>query len=256
MAEGLLGMGQGQSQESQSRSSLLGGVFQAPSNARRQERNRLLGTALQISQSENPAGALLAMGSTQAGLGIGRALGFETGGDRKARILEQVQKETMDAGLDPQSNPEETFNFISERFRQLGDPELAIQAQQQKMQYMQQLRESQPELPADAQNLVFRAQQAGLEPGTDEYREFFRTGGKERSTTQRERERDYYLSQGYSERLATDLANNNIKTSTDFAGRTRLVNITGGPVPDMLPQGYEALDNSLFLLCLFLENLQ
>jgi hypothetical protein len=132
MAEGLLGMGQGQSQESQSRSSLLGGVFQAPSNARRQERNRLLGTALQISQSENPAGALLAMGSTQAGLGIGRALGFETRGDRKARILEQVQKETMDAGLDPQSNPEETFNFISERFRQLGDPELAIQAQQQR----------------------------------------------------------------------------------------------------------------------------
>jgi hypothetical protein len=33
------------------------------------------------------------------------------------------------------------------------------------------------ELPAAAQNLAFRAQQAGLVPGTDEYKEFMLTGG-------------------------------------------------------------------------------
>ena len=130
--DGLLGNTQSQGQR---QGNLLGGVFQSPSSVRRQERNSLFNNVLAVSQAQDPFSASAAMGGAQIGLGLGRALGFETQGDRTARIIEQVQNETLESGLDPNVNPEETFRFIADRFQQLGAPDLALQALQQRSQF-------------------------------------------------------------------------------------------------------------------------
>jgi len=135
MADGLLG---GMQSQGQQQANLLGGVFQSPSATRRQGRDRLFGRALEISQAQDPIAAGGAIGGAQLGLGIGNALGMQTDEQRRANLLEQVQQETLDRGLDPATDPEGTFNFISNRFRQLGDPQLALQAQQQKAQYLKE----------------------------------------------------------------------------------------------------------------------
>lgn len=135
MADGLLGGMQGQGQQ---QANLLGGVFQSPSATRRQGRDRLFGRALEISQAQDPIAAGGAIGGAQLGLGIGNALGMQTDEQRRANLLEQVQQETLDRDLDPATDPEGTFNFISNRFRELGDPQLALQAQQQKAQYLKE----------------------------------------------------------------------------------------------------------------------
>jgi len=154
---------------------LLGGVFQSPSNIRQQGRNRLIGDVLSVSQSSDPISAAGAMGAADLGLGLGNALGFETQPQRTANIVEQVQRETLEGGFDPSMDPEGTFNFIADRFNQLGAPDLAMQALNQKAQFAAE--PQQP--PAAFQNLALRARAAGLEPGTREYAEFFRTGGRE-----------------------------------------------------------------------------
>lgn len=156
---GLLGALQGQTQ-GQQQGNLLGGVFQNPSNLRRQERNRLLGNAIELSQLRDPFSASIAMGATQAGLGIGRALGFETEADRKSRILGQIQQEVVDRGFDPMTDPEGTFNYISERARELGDPQVAALAQRQKFDYIRQLREMMPE-PVERNAATFYNPQTG-----------------------------------------------------------------------------------------------
>jgi len=131
MAEGLLGMAQGQQAQAQPQGGLFGGAIQTPSNIRRAERNRLMGDAIQLAQSPS---ALMASGAAQAGLGIGRALGFETEGDRTARIVEQVQRESLARGLTTDSDPMATFDFAQRRFQELGAPELATRVQQQAAQ--------------------------------------------------------------------------------------------------------------------------
>ena len=156
-------------------SNLLGGVFQSPSNIRQQGRNRLLGDVVNISQSSDPISAAGAMGAANLGLGLGNAVGLETQPQRTARIVEQVQRETLEGGFDPSTDPEGTFNFIADRFEQLGAPDLAMQALNKKREFIPE--PQQP--PAAFQNLLLRAQAAGLTPNTQEYAEFMRTGGRQ-----------------------------------------------------------------------------
>jgi len=242
MAERLLGDILGQSSNATS-GGLLGGpsIFQTQPS-RGQRRSALLSQAIS-SQGSNPYarlgaafGGLIGMGGRAAGEGLG--ILQEPEQVRQSRLIREAQQAAAESGVDPVSEPERFLEVIDPIVE--SDPLLKSGIRSQIIRLQRELAPEQPELPESVRALQFRAKQAGYEEGTAEYREFFKTGGKERSTTQREKERDYYISQGYSERLATDLANNNIETSTDFAGRTRLVNITGGPVPDMLPQGYDA----------------
>lgn len=242
---GLLG-GQTQGQQ---QANLLGGVFQNPSNTRRQERNSLLGNALQVSQAPDPFAASAAMAGTDLGLGIGRALGFETQGDQTARVLQQVQQETLDRGLDPTTDPEGTFNFISERFRELGNPQLALQAQQQKIDYIRQLREIAPERPEIKNVRTVETDEGIRVVGTLGNQAVDVTSGqvltepltpaeREDSQTQREKTVDYYIAQGLEPRLANDLANGMIVQQSDpLTGETEIVNLTGGPVPNSIPEG-------------------
>ena len=156
-------------------SNLLGGVFQSPSNIRQQGRNRLLGDVVNISQSSDPISAAGAMGAANLGLGLGNAVGLETQPQRTARIVEQVQRETLEGGFDPSTDPEGTFNFIADRFEQLGAPDLAMQALNKKREFIPEPQEP----PAAFQNLALRAQAAGLTPGTRDYAEFMIAGGRQ-----------------------------------------------------------------------------
>jgi hypothetical protein len=93
---------------------------------------------------------------------------------KRANAIRQVQEEVRQTGLDPISNPSEFGELVTNRFQELGYPDLALKTQAQ----IQQMMPEQQELPAASQNLEFRAQQAGLTPGTERYREFMLSGGE------------------------------------------------------------------------------
>lgn len=242
MANGLMNLSNllGQSSNTQSGGLLGGGVFSQPMS-RGQRRSKLLTDAIS-GAGQNPYarlgasfGGLIGMGGRAAAEGAG--LVDKPQEVQRAEAIRQVQQEVAEQGLDPMSNPAEFGEVVTRRFQELNQPELAMRTQLQ----LRQMMPEQQELPADFRNLTLRAQQAGLEPGTDEYREFFRTGGSSQKQSQRELEKEYYMGEGFDERTATDLANNNIQISTNpLTGQSELVNITGGPVPDQLPQGYNA----------------
>jgi len=190
MANGLLGDLLGQS--SNANSGLFGGgIFSSPPS-RAQRRESLLSDA--ISGQRSSAGRL---GAAFGGL-IGTALsgvGPGTQEEQRNEAIRQVQQEAADRGLNVSDDPRGFGDFVAGRFQELGQPQLATRSLLQARQIESQLAPEQPELPAAARTLAFQAQQAGLEPGTDEYREFFRTGGKrqgpETQVTVDARGRDY-----------------------------------------------------------------
>jgi len=183
MAQGLMGLQDllGQSSNAQQQSGLLGGgVFSQP-ESRGRRRSRLLNEAI-AGAGQNPYarlgasfGGLIGMGGRAATEGLG--IVDKPAEVQQSEAIRQVQKEVADRGLDPMSNPREFGDFVAGRFQELGQPQLATRSLLQARQIESQFAPEQPELPAAAQNLAFRAQQAGLEPGTPEYREFMRTGG-------------------------------------------------------------------------------
>ena len=240
MAQGLMGLQNllGQSSNAQQQSGLLGGgVFSQP-ESRGQRRSRLLNEAI-AGAGQNPYarlgasfGGLIGMGGRAAAEGLGIVDAPEE--VQQSDAIRQVQKEVADRGLDPMSAPREFGDFVAGRFQELGQPQLATRSLLQARQIESQFAPQQPELPAAAQNLAFRAQQAGLEPGTEEWEQFFLSGGTQRAPTQTNQQIQYYQSQGMTEREAKDLAFGQIQL--DPSGR--LVNISGGPVPDRVPDEY------------------
>lgn len=72
--------------------------------------------------------------------------------------------------------------MVLDRQMQQQDPmrQLEMEMMQEKLN---QLRNPQPEQTAEMQNLSWRAQQAGLQPGTPEYTEFMLTGGRNDGVT-------------------------------------------------------------------------
>ena len=184
MAQGLMGLQNllGQSSNAQQQSGLLGGgVFSQP-ESRGRRRSRLLNEAI-AGAGQNPYarlgasfGGLIGMGGRAAAEGLGIVDAPQE--VQQSDAIRQVQKEVADRGLDPMSTPREFGDFVAGRFQELGQPQLATRSLLQARQIESQFAPQQPELPAAAQNLAFRAQQAGLEPGTPEYQEFMRTGGE------------------------------------------------------------------------------
>jgi len=180
MANGLMGLSNllGQSSSAQSGGLMGGGVFSQP-ESRGQRRSRLLTDAI-ANAGQNPYarlgasfGGLIGLGGRAAAEGLG--IVDAPAEVQRNQAISQVQQEVQQRGLDPMANPAEFGEFVSSRFQELGQPELATRTQMQ----IQQMMPEPQQPPAAFQNLALRARAAGLEPGTREYAEFFRTGGRE-----------------------------------------------------------------------------
>ena len=177
MANGLMGLSNLLGQSSSVTSGLFGsGVFSQP-ESRGSRRSRLLTEAISSQPSSAgrfgaAIGGLLGTGIRAGAEGLGI---FDAPPEvQRNQAIRQVQQEVAELGVDPVENPAEFGEIVSNRFRELGQPELAMRTQLQ----IQQMMPEQTELPAEAQNLAFRAQQAGLKPGSDQYREFMLSGGE------------------------------------------------------------------------------
>jgi len=180
MAERLLGDILGQSSNATS-GGLLGGpsIFQTQPS-RGQRRSALLSQAIS-SQGSNPYarlgaafGGLIGMGGRAAGEGLG--ILQEPEQVRRSRLITEAQQAAAESGIDPVAEPERFLEVIDPIVE--SDPLLKSGIRSQIVRLQRELAPEQPELPAGAQNLAFRAQQAGLVPGTPEYQEFMRTGGQ------------------------------------------------------------------------------
>src|SRR6056297_3425206 len=180
MAERLFNLGNllGGSSNTQSGGLMGGGIFSQP-ESRGQRRSRLLTDAI-ASAGQNPYarlgasfGGLIGLGGRAAAEGLG--IVDAPAEVQRNQAISQVQQEVQQRGLDPMANPAEFGEFVSSRFQELGQPELATRTQMQ----IQQMMPEPQQPPAAFQNLALRARAAGLEPGTREYAEFFRTGGRE-----------------------------------------------------------------------------
>lgn len=178
MANGLMGLSNLLGQSSNATSGLFGsGVFSQP-ETRSARRSRLLTEAIS-GAGQNPYARL---GAAFGGLiGMGARAGAEGLGILNAppevqrnEAIRQVQQEVAELGLDPVANPVEFGEVVTRRFQELNQPELALRTQLQ----LRQMMPEQQELPAGFRNLQLRAQAAGLQPGTREYAEFFRSGGR------------------------------------------------------------------------------
>jgi hypothetical protein len=95
---------------------------------------------------------------------------------RQSRLIREAQQAAAESGIDPVAEPERFLEVVDPIVE--GDPLLRSGIRAQIIRLQRELAPEQPELPAGAQNLAFRAQQAGLVPGTPEYQNFMRTGGK------------------------------------------------------------------------------
>ena len=230
MANGLIGgfgsFGQTQGQQ---QGNLLGGLFQEQPT-RGQIRAGLLRDTIQ-----QFGGNAQQTGGAAVGAGLGMLatslLGGSFPGEERADKIRRVQNQVSEEqGIDFATDPQQAFTRTAELFQNEGMPAEAMQAMMQARQFAPEPQE----LPAAAQTLLIRAQEGGLEPGTPEYEEFMRTGGTQRAPTQTEQQIQYYQSQGMTEREARDLAYGQIQL--DSSGR--LVNISGGPVPNRVPDGY------------------
>jgi hypothetical protein len=175
MAEGLLQMlGSGQQAQQQQQENLLGGLFQSESQARRQGRERLLGQALQIAQQQDPIGTGFAVAGGLLGEGIGRAMGRVTPEEARQQKFAGLQTQLMQEGLDPTQDPAGFYTRLSELLQNQGDMQTALRAAAKAREFAPEP----VELPAEARTLAFQAQQAGLVPGTPEYKKFMQTGGE------------------------------------------------------------------------------
>ena len=174
---GLLGNLLGQAQNTQSGGLMGGGIFSQP-QTRGQRRSKLLSDAIS-NAGQNPYARL---GASFGGLlGTGSRAAAEATGlvDKPPEVqrneaIKQVQSEVAERGLDPTANPSEFGDFVAKRFEELGQGELATKTRLQ----IQQLMPEKDELPAEAQNLEFRAKESGLVKGTPEYKRFMRSGGE------------------------------------------------------------------------------
>lgn len=179
MANGLMGLSNLLGQSSNATSGLFGsGVFSQP-ESRGNRRSRLL-TEVLSSQPTSAGRFGAAIGGL---LGMGARAGAERLGlvdappeVQRNQAIRQVQQEVAELGLDPVSNPVEFGEVVTRRFQELNQPELALRTQLQLRQMIPETTEE--EIPAAFRNLQLRAEQAGLQPGTSEYAEFFRTGGR------------------------------------------------------------------------------
>jgi len=136
MAERLFNLGNllGGSSNTQSGGLMGGGIFSQP-ESRGQRRSRLLTDAI-ASAGQNPYarlgasfGGLIGLGGRAAAEGLGIV-------DAPAEVqrneaIRQVQQEVQQRGLDPMANPAEFGEFVSGRFNELNQPELAMRTQMQ-----------------------------------------------------------------------------------------------------------------------------
>jgi len=144
MANGLIGLSDllGQSSNASSGGLLGGGVFSQP-ESRGQRRSRLLTDLISGAGSDPYArlgaafGGLIGMGGRAAaeGLGIVNAPAEV----QQAEAIRQVQQEVAEQGLDPMANPREFGQYVSSRFQELNQPQLAtrslLQARQLESQF-------------------------------------------------------------------------------------------------------------------------
>ena len=141
MANGLMNLSNllGQSSNTQSGGLLGGGVFSQPMS-RGQRRSKLLTDAIS-GAGQNPYARL---GASFGGLlGIGGRAAAEGAGlvdkpqeVQRAEAIRQVQQEVAEQGLDPMANPNEFGEFVTSRFQELGQNELALRTQMQIRQMM------------------------------------------------------------------------------------------------------------------------
>jgi len=135
MANGLMGLQDllGQSSNAQSGSLLGGGIFTPTPPTRAQRRESLLANAINSQQTAaGRAGAAIGglFGTALSGLGPG------TPEEQRNEAIRTVQSEVAERGLDPMANPAEFGEFVSGRFQELGQPELATRTRLQIRQMM------------------------------------------------------------------------------------------------------------------------
>ena len=174
---GLLGNLLGQAQNTQSGGLMGGGIFSQP-QSRGQRRSKLLTDAISGAGANPYArlgasfGGLLGMAGRAGAEGVGLVDKPEE--VQRNEAIKKVQSEVAEQGLDPTANPAEFGDFVAKRFEELGQGDLATKTRLQ----IQQMMPEKKELPADSRNLQFRAEQAGLKPGTEDYKNFMLTGGE------------------------------------------------------------------------------
>jgi hypothetical protein len=184
MANGLMGLSNllGQSSNAQSGGLIGGGVFSQP-ESRGQRRSRLLTEAIS-SAGQNPYarlgasfGGLIGMGGRAAAEGLG--IVDEPPEVKRANAIRQVQEEVRQTGLDPMSNPAEFGELVSNRFQELGYPDLALRTQMQIRQMMPEAQE-----PEGLYGQYVAARRAGDIPESLSFQEFRQSGsGPQTSVT-------------------------------------------------------------------------
>jgi len=147
MAQGLMNLSNllGQSSNATQGGLIGGGVFSQPMS-RGQRRSKLLTDAI-AGAGANPYARL---GASFGGLiGMGARAGAEGLGIvdkpqevQRAEAIRQVQEEVRQQGLDPMQNPGEFGETVSNRFQELGYPDLALRTQMQ----IRQMMPEQPEI--------------------------------------------------------------------------------------------------------------
>ena len=251
MANGLMGLQDLLGGSSNATSGLFGGqsVF-SPAPTRGQQRSRLLSDLISDA-GRNPYsrlgaafGGLIGMGARAGAEGLGVV--DEPEEVKRNRAIREVQENIRQRGLDPLDA--EFGQVVAEEFNRRGYQDLAASSLLKHRAIRNQFA---PE-PVETERVVSGdteiGQQLGLGSGESAIATFVdgRVSGikdrelaKEDNKTERELERDYYIGQGYDERVANDLAFGNIRTTINpFTKQPELVNISGGPVPDALPEGY------------------
>jgi len=151
MAQGLMGLSNllGQSSNASSGGLFGGGVFSQP-ESRGQRRSRLLTEAIS-GAGQNPYarlgasfGGLLGMGARAGAEGLG--IVDAPAEVQQAEAIRQVQQEVAEQGLDPMANPREFGQYVSSRFQELNQPQLATRSLLQARQLESQFAPEQPEL--------------------------------------------------------------------------------------------------------------
>lgn len=79
----------------------------------------------------------------------------------------------------PHASPQtrQIAGMLLQQQMQAQDPRRAIELEKAQLE-LEAMRNPQPQVTAEMQNLMWRAQQAGLQPGTQQYAEFMLSGGK------------------------------------------------------------------------------
>lgn len=166
MANGLMGLQDllGQSSNAQSGGLLGGGIFSQP-EGRGQRRSRLLSEAIAGAGQDPYArlgatfGGLIGMGGRAAGEGLG--ILDEPPEVKRNNAIRQVQQEVAERGLDPMANPAEFGEFVSSRFQELEQPELAMRTQLQIRQMMPEQEERRVTLRGGTEEAEQFAQRTG-----------------------------------------------------------------------------------------------